>query len=137
MSTEHQRLVDAIINSACHEPVANAAPPLNPTDGGASSSGEVGEDDVSGVKRKLSEEQTGTTSIKKQRVHRTLPVVADMMGGVGPFGVPLAKSGRVKVFCNGQLLCVYSHCVMCISGSITMIDMSPDRGNGRSQSRVV
>ena len=33
---------------------------------------------------------------------RQLPVVADMMGGVGPFAVPLSKTQTCRVYCNGE-----------------------------------
>jgi hypothetical protein len=59
--------------------------------------------------------KTEPSTSKKRRVRGALPVVADMMGGVGPFGVPLAKSGLIRVYCNGKhVMCEYIYlCSMC------------------------
>ena len=60
--------------------------------------GGVEENNLVNSKKKARVTETSSNLEKRRRI----PIIADMMGGVGPFSIPLAKLGLFKVYSNGN-----------------------------------
>jgi tRNA G37 N-methylase Trm5 len=106
--------------------------------------------EVSSKKRALNENSSGKQSAKKGRggggepillsSNSRIPVIADMMGGVGPFGIPLAKMSLFHVHCNDlnpashkYLLqnATLNHCRLATSGDARQPGLSCYNMDGR------
>mmetsp|Transcript_4741 Transcript_4741/g.7964 ORF Transcript_4741/g.7964 Transcript_4741/m.7964 type:complete len:495 (-) Transcript_4741:65-1549(-) len=82
LGTEHNRVIMSILQAHSTKKAASVATTKSSLESCKTSLGKRGRD--------------GDASVDSRR----LPIIADMMGGVGPFSVPLGKSRACEVHCN-------------------------------------